>query len=728
MQMTGKKLKRAVAVLSATILVSCAAQSRPESGVSTNAEAAAVAHAVKEWVNPYLLGQDVVTKQEGDTTYLYAILGKFPSTFNNLSFTFVVDAEARDVVCYGFLPTFVPKERRRAMTEFIFRGEWRYGISTASIVLDEGGEVRCQAWMPFESFSLHPHATRARLMGEVIDKLLSFSDGVASVTLGGTPVAAAAGIRRVSAFGDLGWTEEQRKKSTKADTKAVMERCFDKDAQITVDQAGNPWLQRLSGRGDGVSVGIINGRFVDVVRDMGGRYDVLPYSLVVRDGMVWNVCAVPDAVPDEIIAQAADWAMRMNASLKYSLFNIDFDTGKMWSHYALPVSVLPPYDELPPRNSYGARIKVVPVSNVAIHSEDLHLALVEALLRTDDTEGAALSSMESLSQQAMTVATWLRGHLKDTKWEVATNGTGKIVVSGLVRAYGPNVEDCSFAFDLDAAGGVVVCRGELSKAVPEAKLSAVQALLLHYGCSNNPSIGALALGKDRKVHYSASIPLFALRADPKDTIRRLSKAVLISLLRLSDVIVRVCRDGQTPEKALDDADYPRDVARLLQDSDDDDLDIDATSEEEELIEAWFAALDIKYTPGIETELTVYYRNKGNVGADLQECFVMRRDMVLVQCRLDLKIPEGRREAVNDFALKYNATHPVVSLHMGYGADLGDSIYFQCLMPVSILQERKRNAAAKERFSRILDRVHRAALEMSPKIQEIVRGQGGPCTR
>ena len=192
--------------------------------------------------------------------------------------------------------------------------------------------------------------------------------------------------------------------------------------------------------------------------------------------------------------------------------------------------------------------------------------------------------------------------------------------------------------------------------------------------------------------------------------------------------MRVCRDGQTPEKALDDADYPRDVARLLQDSDDDDLDIDATSEEEELIEAWFDALGIRCTRGIETEQTVYYRNKGNVGEDLQECFAMRGDMVLVQCRLDMQIPEGRREAVNDFALKYNATYPVASLHMRYGADPGDSVYFQCLMPVSILQERKRNAAAKERFSRILDRVHRSALEMLPKIQEIVRGQGAPCTR
>ena len=141
-----------------------------------------------------------------------------------------------------------------------------------------------------------------------------------------------------------------------------------------------------------------------------------------------------------------------------------------------------------------------------------------------------------------------------------------------------------------------------------------------------------------------------------------------------------------------------------------------------MLESWFDVLDIRCTRGIETEQTVYYRNKGNVGQGLQECFVMHGDMVLVQCRLDLEIPEGRREAVNDFALKYNATHPVVSLHMGEGADPGDSIYFQGLMPVSVLQARTRNSAAKERLNRILDRVHRSALEISPKIREIARGQ------
>ena len=720
LQMRGKKLKRTVAVLSAAILVSCAAQSRPENGVSTNAEAAAIVSAVKEWVNPYLLRWDIVTEQDGATTYLYAILGKFPSTFSNLQFTFVVDAEARDVVCYGFLPTFVPEARRKAMTEFIFRGEWLYGLSTASIVLDGGGEVRCQAWMPFESFTLQPKETKSRLLGAVLDKLLSFSDGVASVTLGGTPAKVAAGVRRVSAFGDLGWTDEERKKSTKADTKTVMERCFDKDAQITVNQTGNPWMQKLSGSGDGVSVGIINGHFEDVVRDMGGRYDVLPYSLVVRDGMVWNVCTVPDAVPDEAIDKAADWAMQMNERSKCSFFNIDFDTGKMWSHYGLPVSVLPPSDELPPGNLYGARIKVVPVSNVATHSEDLHLAVVKALLRTDDTEGAALASMDALSRQAETVATWLRGHLKDTKWEVSTNGCGKMSVTGVVRGHDPNGDDCSFGFDLDDVGGSLVCRGTLSRAVPEARLAGVKELLFRFESVRNVSLDAVALDKDRTVHCFATVPLLALRDDPSGTIYRLSASVLTSLLDISDAVTRVCREGQKPEEAFKAPGYsPRVVLRLLDTDDDLDDDWDDTYEAEQVIESWFNAFDVKYDRGIESELTVYCRDKGAVGQELQERFVMCGKTVSAQCRLKIDISEDRRRALMDYILSYNATLPTVTLHLAYAAEPGDTLFFQYLMPISVLEARKRNSVAKTHFDRMLDMAHRVALEHSTQIKKVI---------
>ena len=61
------------------------------------------------------------------------------------------------------------------------------GVSPASMILEEDGCIRCQAWMPFESFVRQPKEAKWRLMGSVIDKLWSFSEGVASVTFGGDP-------------------------------------------------------------------------------------------------------------------------------------------------------------------------------------------------------------------------------------------------------------------------------------------------------------------------------------------------------------------------------------------------------------------------------------------------------------------------------------------------------------------------------------------------------------
>ncbi len=361
-----------------------AAQNGPEKSVTAKNDAEAIVRSITEWLEPYQGNLAIATKQVDGMTHVHGTYGVLPSIFNRINISFVVDPEAKDVLCYGYLPTYVPEERRKAMTEFIFRGEWKYGISTASIILDDEGNVMCKAWMPFESFKSQPKEAKWYLMGAVVNKLVSFSEGVASVAAGGNPANEAANVRRrhLSAIGGLGEPKEFAR-SAKAETKTVIERCFDKDAQITVDHGGNPWMRELAGRDDdaedGARVGIINAHFEDVIRDMGGRYDVLPYSLVVKDGIVWNICKVPDAVPDMAIDKTAEWAMRTNQGLKCSLFSVDFDTGKVWSHYAVPVSVLPPRDEDPPRNVYMAHLMLLSVHNVASHSEELRSAVLKAL-------------------------------------------------------------------------------------------------------------------------------------------------------------------------------------------------------------------------------------------------------------------------------------------------------------------------------------------------------------
>ena len=401
MHKLAKMLKWNVVIFGSALLAGCVTQNHQASGGLVNVGAEVVAQTIAEWIEPYqILG--ITTNQEGCTTYLYSTLGKFPLIFDRLQLTFAIDAEAREVVCYGFLPTVVPDNRRKDMVEFIFRGEWGYGISPASMVLDDGGEVRCQAWIPFESFVRQPKETKWRLMGTVVDKLLSFSDGVATVALGGDPAIAVDKIRRIAAFEGLDEAVEL-KKAADVDTKIVLERCFERDSEVEVGAIGDKWLEKLSGNGSDVHVGIINARFEDVVRDVGGRYDVLPYSLVVREGMVWNVCCIPESCPPEAIGKVADVLMEKNQKLKYSLYSIDFDTGKIWCHCSLPVSVLPDGHECRTCNLYDVLLKTIPIRSVACDSEELRSAML-SMPQQADGDGRVASTKGRVGEVVSPVA------------------------------------------------------------------------------------------------------------------------------------------------------------------------------------------------------------------------------------------------------------------------------------------------------------------------------------
>lgn len=381
---TEKTLCRTL-VLSAALMAGCISGNGTGDTTDANVEAEDIAKTLTSWLEPYQARSEVAMMQDGGTTYLYGSFGALQSVFSTFQMTFAVDAEEREVVCYGYLPTMVPEDRRREMVEFIFRGEWEYGISTASMVLEDDGHVRCQAWTPFESFALQPQETQWRLLGAVVDKLWSFSEGVAAVSVGCDPAEAAANIYRTNAFEGRGEASEQ-KDDVAADTQAILGRCFDEDADIIVEEADDPWICTLSGKDGDVKVGIINARFEEVVRDVGGRYDVLPYSLVVRDGMVWNICNVPEVCPDKILNETASILMGMNQQFKYGLFGIDFDTGKIWCHYELPVSVIPDINERPPKNLYCAYIKTIPIQIVAQNSEALHSEMVKAFLEVERYE------------------------------------------------------------------------------------------------------------------------------------------------------------------------------------------------------------------------------------------------------------------------------------------------------------------------------------------------------
>lgn len=357
-----------------------------QSTAATN-EAERIAAEIAGWLKPCQKRSGMDAVRDGGSIYIYGTFGTLPSIFDSFDIVVAIYAGDKEVSFVGYLPTRIPKERRKEMLEFIFRGEVEYGISPASMILGDNGSVRCQAWMPFESFALQPKETKWRLMGSVIDKLWSFAEGVASVALGGDPEEAAGKLPRMTNF-EGGEEAAALKRTADADTKAILARCFDKDAQITMDKTEDSWLDRFSGVGGDASVGVINARFEGLVNDIGGRHDVLPYSLIVKEGMVWNICKFPEAIPDDIVGEVADVLMRKNENRKYSLFGMDFDTGRMWCHYALPVAVIPEGDTNAPRNLYGVFIKTKPVTNVALNSAAMHSAMVKALLHGGDGQTA----------------------------------------------------------------------------------------------------------------------------------------------------------------------------------------------------------------------------------------------------------------------------------------------------------------------------------------------------
>ena len=375
---TEKTLCRAV-IMAAALLAGCISGNGTGDTTDANVEAENIAKTVASWLEPYKSSLGIKTERDGDSIYVRGRFGVLPSVFNMLDIVFLIHVEEREVVCFAYLPTTVSEGRRRAMAEFIFRGEWEYGISTASMVMEEGGRVRCQAWSPFESFAHQPRETQWRLMGAIVDKLWSFSEGVAAVSLGVDPAAAASGVKRIAAFEGLD-EAAHLEKAADADTKAIIERCFEKDSGITSEESSDEWLNKLSGKGGDVSVGTIMSRFEEVVRDIGGRYDLLPYALIVQEGVVWNVCKVPEECPEEMRGEVAALLMKINEGLKYAQFGMDFDTGKIWSHYAVPVSVIPEWDERPPGNLYGAFIKMKTIQSVAENSEALHSAFGKAVM------------------------------------------------------------------------------------------------------------------------------------------------------------------------------------------------------------------------------------------------------------------------------------------------------------------------------------------------------------
>lgn len=333
-------------------------------------EVSAVVKEVSSWVEPYLTNGGLVQEDDHGTIYFRGRVGELASVFNVIDIVMEVSPEKRSVSFFGLLPTLAPEDRYEDMAELISRGEMSQGLSSAWLVLDDFGHVRCQSWASFDSILHNAEETRVTLVGAVLDKLLSFACAVAAIELGHTPEDAMSGIGRVEMFQKTFGGHHFGKED---DVEYILERCY-QSASEAAPENKDPWWDILSFNRDGSEASFIHAQMEEVIKDIGGRYDILPYTLIVRDGMVWSVCVMPDICPEEKRGEVVLELMKINFGLSTTLLHMDFDTGRIWSCYQLPVSAIRDNENPIMRDLYEAQMQVAAVLAIAVHSEKIYAA------------------------------------------------------------------------------------------------------------------------------------------------------------------------------------------------------------------------------------------------------------------------------------------------------------------------------------------------------------------
>lgn len=682
---------------------------------------------VAGWLEPYKSQLGMTIETDDDCTYIYGTFGDLPSIFSVLRITVAVNGDSGFVTLFGYLPTIVPKERRKEMVEFLFRGEAEYGLSASSFVLDDEGRVRCQACLPFDCFKGRSHKAKRRLLASVVDKLWAFSEGVAKVALGEDPKDAAVRIRRTNTFDRMFRDgESEDGDDAKADTKLVLERCFDKDSELTIGNIEDKWLENLSGQNEDDNVGVICAHFENVASDFGGRYDVIPYSFIVKDGMVWNVCRAPEPCPLDKVADVAEFAMKQNLGLMNSLFSVDFETGTVWNHYELPVSVIPepPTEERPPKNLLVAFMKVVPVVSIARNSEELHSIMSdEEISETNEEEDTEIQASEDLAEPQTRESTdfeqplsaWLDAHFTNVVWQVATNASGVVTFEGLVTEYGLGAEPITFSIEIDRTAGFLTARAMMPTSMPAERRNDIEELFLWSGLRYATSLSSIYLDDAMRIRCMASVPALAMRADADDAIWQVASAVIKRALICRLGLMRMKDGGKSPEDALKDIDSPETIAPWLID---DDYLGDPCDEDDELVESWLDEFNMDYQRSCCSALTAYFLNWNNKAGSTDKyptSLLMSHKMVYCRCSTGVSMDESD---IRDFAKKaagYSASESVVTLRIDDFT--GDAPYFQLAVPVSILRLAKTDSEARKCFPLMLEKVRREAEKLSSRMFE-----------
>lgn len=340
-------------VASASVSTSETATVSAEAAVTTER----IVSNVTQWLKSYQARVPFAVENDGKDVYIRGMVGLFPSLFSKYDIIIHLSAEHQEAYCYGYLPAKVPEEKRAAMVEVLFRADCAYGASPATLVLTADDTVRCQAWCPFSCLDASPEKAMPMLVGSVMEKLFACSQAVGRVILDaeGSYVANAVDfVKREAA-------------DNKADTEAVLKSCFsDSEYQLVAD--ADDWVVKQFGGGDN-SVGLIRSMLSDVKRDVGGEFDDLHYTLVVKDGIACSVCMFPVSIPKDKLLIVAEAATRLNQSLNCCLFTVDFESCRLWSRYSIPVSALTVGADSERINHNRLSVKVLAAMEIARNSE-----------------------------------------------------------------------------------------------------------------------------------------------------------------------------------------------------------------------------------------------------------------------------------------------------------------------------------------------------------------------
>ena len=94
-------------VIFVALLSGCISSNLPSDPANAENEAEDIVRTISSWLEPYQARSEVTTMQDGSTTYLYGSFGALQSVFSTFHITFAVDADEREVVCYGYLKKYI---------------------------------------------------------------------------------------------------------------------------------------------------------------------------------------------------------------------------------------------------------------------------------------------------------------------------------------------------------------------------------------------------------------------------------------------------------------------------------------------------------------------------------------------------------------------------------------------------------------------------------------------